>query len=336
MGITKTTIVKINDIKFPFNTAFTWDTPPGPIEEEVTLISDAYPRRIKIQDGYAEGTIEFRAVLKEGSNDPLDVMDGFLRTSYSYYDTTTSRVVHSSVKYDWSYEEDGALGVPKKPFEFRQVEATADTAVQSDSDDKIAFSFIAGGDLLKLFRFKAREDTDGEVTAFNLEIWSDNSGSPGAKLAGTNTLNITGIDPADGADYTSADWITVDFETNDILGSATLTKGTKYWLVIDSVDTDELYVSYTGNNRYADGDVYTYDGSWAQVSGATPTYIIQFYNTYGGHNIRVRTYDGSNYIEYFCEGCDVWMPSPDVGPQRSIIFRMKFRTNKVTLTKNIS
>ena len=59
MSITKKTVVTMNELRFPLNTSFSWDTPPGPIEESVTPISDPYPRNIRVQDSYGEGTIEY-------------------------------------------------------------------------------------------------------------------------------------------------------------------------------------------------------------------------------------------------------------------------------------
>ena len=335
MGIATKAEVTLNEIRFPLNTAFSWDVPPAPIEEEIEVISDSVKRKVRIQDQYAEGTIEFRGVLRDGSNDPLDIMDALLRSHYSYYDTSTSTVVHSSTKYDWDYEVSGNLGVPKKPFELRQVEATADVGFD-EVYYKISYSFKAGGDLLRLFRFKAREALNGDFTQVYVEIFDDNSGEPGSKLSGSNTVHITGLNPADGSDYTDADWLTIDFDTNDLLGTATLTKGERYHIVLEFDSEESGFLCYSGNNRYQYGDMYRYDTSWNEVSGACPTFILQFYNTLGGHNIRIRTKDGSNYQEYFCEACDVMMSSPDVGPNRSIIFRMKFRTNKVTLTKSYS
>jgi len=160
-----------------------------------------------------------------------------------------------------------------------------------------------------------------KVEAFDLEIWTDNAGVPNAKLASTNTVTVyasAGSNTATtayigalttGTTQADATWETVDMSADlpNIMGTATLTVGTAYWLVIRNVQgaNDDLGVCHTTINDYEGGvalqdDDVTSSPAWGDAPAGTMdlTFIIQC-EAEEGHEIWLYDYKSSTTGHYW-------------------------------------
>jgi hypothetical protein len=265
-----------------------------------------YDHDVEVEFGeYAEGTLEFRPMDRAYGNDPSTVVDvlGFA-LGHAEYDTATDFI--TLVTTD-DLDSDTPEAASQRIVEVRQVDSTASHAI-SDSgaaDEAWAQQFIAGGEDIYLVRFKLYNASGDIVTSFELELWSDDgSDKPDAKLASTNTVLVTcgaGSDDATndyigaltvGSSYNDATWETIDMSANtpNLLGTATMTIGTKYWLVLRNVLAADknLYVNYT-TTEYNDNGVALQDDdvdnspAWGDAPANTKdlAFILQFYTTEG-------------------------------------------------------
>jgi len=320
---------------------FKWNTTPGPVNEEIVDMADNQTKCIPVSE-YAEGLATCVAGVNPNSNTPLDIMDtlGFKLTN-SYYDTATGVVVHGTTYYDISEFASGNLMMGPIPIETRQVEATTDLALDMNGTyRKFAFKFIAPAEKIDTIKLKLREAVNGDVTGWKMEIWSDSAG-PNAIVTNTVTATVTGKDPADGATFASATWLSIDVSSAgfDIMGTGSLVPGTDYWLVLEATDNDALYVCVTTNERYTEGDVYHYNGAvWAHLADATAkngTFIIQGTNTKGGNTVDVYQYNSgkTKYLKTHLEGCVVTIDSLDIGAQKAQKHIIKFKSQDITKTR---
>lgn len=260
----------------------------------------------------ASGSISIWGKDSAYGNDPMPLVDFVsLVSGYAQYDTT-----NDIVEYTYDCQDStttGTLG-PKRIIEIRQTQATASTTIDDDAtEEALAQQFIAAGEDINLVRLKLREPVGTDLNSFDLEIWTDSgSDKPNAKLANTNTVTVNcsaGTDDAtndyigaltEHADYTGATWETIDMsaDTPNIMGTASLTLGTLYWLVIRNTVAagEDLGVCYTTNNNNANGlalgdDDVTNSPAWGDgpASITDLTYVIQF-EAAAGHQIKIYDY----------------------------------------------
>lgn len=347
MGAITKTKVYINGIGLPLAQSFNWTHPPGPVEEWIPNISDPFERPIPIKENYAEGDFEIIAQVNGDCNDPLEMMDvlGF-NDSYSYFDTSTESVLHSSTVYNFTDEASGAMGRPQVPIELRQTNADAVQGIENDASaiNKVAFRFKAMAEDLHSFSFKAYDISGLDVTSVILEVWSDSSGDPDAKVASTNTVTETGMTITDGTGVGDADWETItDLEegaANDLLNGQELTVGDWYWIVIEANSANLIYIAGSTTSKYKNSDMQRYDdndSSWKACANSIidPCFILQGYHKYGGHTVDIREYttDESNYIRHLCQASNVVVGQPNYAPQKATRITFKFTSNKAVSSK---
>jgi len=284
----------------------------GPKFDAFDVLDDVYGRQAELTTDMASGSVRIKARDNSYGNDPMNLSDFFsLAFGYSQYDTATGIV---SMVFDTGDQTTPDLMGPKRIVELRQTEAATYHYI-SDSgavDEAWAQSFIAAGEDINLIRLKLFDKVATKVESFDLEIWTDNVGVPNAQLALSNTVTVHASAGADDAtnDYigalttgvsqADATWETVDMSANlpNIMGTAVLTIGTTYWLVIRNVldADDDLGVCYTtaANNENGvalqDDDV-TAAPAWGDAPAGTAdlTYIIQF-EAAEGHEVRIYDY----------------------------------------------
>lgn len=315
-----------------------WSDPPHKEHETIQSIYDAHDRYVQI-DEYARGTleVEFVAHIDGNINDPMALFDALgMKSTYSYYDTANDKLVHSSEHYDWS--EVGTLGQPVIPIEIRQIEQDSSADLDSDGTKrKIAFKFKAAGESLDDMLFTVQEAVDGDVAGWDMEIWSDDSGEPNSQLVGSSTLNVTAAgdhEPGDGA----MAWAHVD---DDIMGTATLTVGTDYWLVFIGTDTDPLSIGGSTNQNTDTMDVMYENAlpAWNQDGSLeNPTVCLRFSNSVGGQFVRFKEYDQglSDYIEWTMEDCKVTNTGVTIESKKSVKVKLEIYSEKIQESENIS
>ena len=331
-GISRT-VVYVNGHRLPFTHALTWDKAPAPLKETVTLIQDPYERRLHIKGSFGSGMITCKGWVNENGSEPqtwMDVMQH--RYRYSYYDIATSKVVESSTTYDASDIEDAMLGKPKIPKEIRQVEANGEVELDGDGTyTMVAQSFKAHSNVLTTLKILARDVADHNVATLNVHIYSDSAGAPDTLLTNA-TVNATGLTFTDGTGYGNATWVSIDID--GINDTTALVVGTTYWLVLEAAENDSLFLNRTSNNRYTSGTALGYSGSWAAISGVSDfDFILQGYDTYGGHTIDIYEYNqGQTLVDHWkCEACDIFIQGPTMNPQEVMSLMLKFSSEQITL-----
>lgn len=273
----------------------------------------------------ANGTMEMKAKHRLYANDPSSLMDvlGF-SLGHVEYDTTNDVITlvdDDLTSYDSDESSTGRI------VEIRQTEATASHAI-SDSgvaDEAWAQSFIAAGEEIYKIAVKVYASAGTPSEQFDIEIWTDDGGSPNkpnAKLASSNTVTVyatSGSDSATsyylghafstGSSYVDADWETIDFSgVTDLTGSATLTVGTVYWLVFRNVGAtanDDLFFAYTTNDGNENGKALQDDDienspAWGDAPASTQdlTFIVQCLTTDGLRLTIYDYYDSTSGIKY--------------------------------------
>lgn len=247
-------------------------------------------------------------------NDPMPLIDFVsLVSGYAQYDTT-----NDIIEYTYDDQDADTTGTygPKRIIELRQTEATASTTIDDDTDEEaMAQQFIAAGEDINLIRLKIREPVATDLDSFDLEIWTDSANKPNAKLTNSNTVTVNcsaGSDDAtndyigaltEHADYTGATWETIDMSADlpNIMGTASLTLGTTYWLVIRNTvgAGEDLGICYTTNDNsdnglaLGDDDIQTAP-AWGDgpASITDLTFVIQF-EAAAGHQIKIYDYKDS-------------------------------------------
>lgn len=290
--------------------------------DEFDVLDDQYKRYAELDSFMASGTVRIKSKYNTYSNDPMGSMEFLsLIAGYSQYDTTNDIV---EMVFDSAEQTTTDLKGPKRIVELRQTEALASHYI-SDSgsaDEAFAQSFVAAGEDIYLVRLKLYDKAATKVESFDLEIWDDSGGSPNAKLTNTNTVTVncdTGSDDAtndyigaltSGTGYGDATWETIDMSANtpNIMGTASLTIGTTYWLVIRNVQdaNDDLGVTYSTSDRYDGGEAKQDDDvgnspAWGDHTAAKDlTFVIQC-QAAEGHTMRIYDYDTSTtgyYTQY--------------------------------------
>ena len=307
--------------------------------DKFDVLDDNYGRMVELDSFMATGTVRIKSVHNSYSNDPMTLVDFFsLATGYSQYDTTNEVVV---MTFDSGDQTTVGLMGPKRIIELRQIEAPIYHYI-SDSgaaDEAFAQSFIAAGEDINLIRLKLFDKTATKVEAFDLEIWTDSASKPNAKLASSATVTVyasAGTDDATkdyigalttGTDQDDATWETIDMSADlpNIMGTASLTIGTTYWLVIRNVQSanDDLGVCYTTSANFDGGAALQDDDvgnspAWGDAPAGTAdlTFIIQF-EAAEGHEIRIYDYKSATtgfYTNY--EGVRFFRAQYKPSPQK--------------------
>jgi len=329
--------VYLNGQKLDFVSSFNWETPPQHSFQDIKDIGTVHDRRIQVTT-YMKGAGSATVLAPVGmpSNDPMSLMDilGF-RQRYTAYNTTTGILEHNTTIYDTSYGSDGTLQKPLVPHEIRQTEANGEIIIDSDGthtpNTQIAQKFKAHCTDVTTLKLKLRDIVTTQVATLNVEIWSDNSGTPNAILSGA-VINETGMSITDGTDYEDATWVTVDL--TGINDTTALVPGTNYWLVLEAAESDPLYINKTTNNRYSPGALWKDTGSWSVDSGDL-TFILQGTDSYGGHNIIIYDYTSGDtaYRKYVCYGCHVVLDGIGVTSQEQQTANLSFSSEKIEITK---
>lgn len=291
--------------------------------EEFDVMDDHFGRNVHL-DGYeASGAVGMKAIHSAGT-DPMPLIDALSLTSgFGEFDTT-NEIVTMTYDDQSATEESAVSGKygPKRLFEIRQTDDDSSNGFTDNgsTDEAWAQQFIAGGEDINLIRLKLYNLTGNIVDRFDLEIWTDDGADkPDAKLASSNTVVVmctSGSDDATtdyigaltiGTGYADATWETIDMssDTPNILGSATLTIGTLYWLVIRNVDNgggDDLYINLNTTTNDYGGGVALRDNNilsspaWDDAPAGTQDlcFVIQF-EAEQGHTVVV--YDYKNATE---------------------------------------
>jgi len=334
------TKVYINGIGLPIPQSFNWTHPPGPVDEMVPTIQDEFERPIRVKDNYAEGDFEVIAYCNYYANDPVPMMDvlGF-NDRYSYFDTVTETVIHSSETYGWSDEADGSLGMPQVPIELRQTESGVTGDISNGANNMMAFRFKAAGEDIHRLVILCEDVTASEVTSLILQVWSDSSGDPDAVIPSSNTPAISITPSSDAEDYL----VLTDLEegaTNDLLDGEELTVGDWYWLVVDANHAEALTIHGTVNSRYSGSDVQVSDdggSTWSAAANSMENMVftLQFYHKYGGHSVKVYEYNAGEdkYILNDCQACNVLIDAPAYASQKATRVKIKFKSNYAISSK---
>lgn len=259
-----------------------WADSPEPKYEEVPNIYDAFTRYVEV-NGEGEGTLEvsFLANISD-VNDPVELFDALgMKSTYSYYDTTEEKMVHSSDHYDFS--DNMTLVRPQIPIEGRQI--NQDTTISLDDGtaeaEAIAFRVKAMGDVLDLVRFMGLDVSDGD-TDVTVSLYTEDSNEPDSIIAGSSsTVTVSGD---------TLSWYSVSD-----LSVESLTVGDYYWVVLQNPSADVVNIGAYASSSASFMDVMQYDGAdWTQVAGSeNPTVILQFYNSAGGHKVELYSYNQS-------------------------------------------
>ena len=266
----------------------------------------------------ASGSISVWGKTSLYGNDPMPLIDFVsLVSGFAQYDTT-----NDIVEYTYDSQDAVTPGTygPNRIIEVRQTEATASQKIDNEGGDSEAWaqSFVAAGEDIYAIKLKCYTTAAGPLESFQMEIWSDDGGSPNkpsAIVASTNTVTVdcgAGVDTEttdyigaldNGAGFADAVWETIDMSLSlpDIMDGEDLTIGTTYWLVIKetATTTDDLFIAYSSNDNYEGGKCLRDDDvdvapAWGDATAGAEdlAFIIQFKAT-AGHQIKIYDYKNS-------------------------------------------
>jgi len=255
-------------------------------EEEFNVIEDSFNHYVEYED-FASGSIGLKDQYRTGA-EPTTFLDALgFAMGHTEYDATNDIIKHVDDNLSAAGElTTGDGSAPQRIVELRNI--TGGNTIDRTSDGgttnpALGQSFIAPGeDINSLIRLKFKTTTGNVAESFDVAIHSDNSGSPAATaLSGSSTVTWSNA-----TQTWSESAVTWEVDTTDILGSATLTIGTTYWLVIDNIQTvsgDVVSFSYSTSDDYSGGTLkknsnFGGGGNWVvtNLTDAILDFVIQF------------------------------------------------------------
>lgn len=291
-------------------------TRAGYEKETFNVVNDNNDHDVHLEKR-GEGSLTFKGI-GGAADDPVSHIDGDQNDPHTLYDLIMNTIGYA----EWDITNDVfsyAEAVYNSPPSTDQayIQRILETRVTSwggnglgindDPDEEgMAFPIIAGGEDIYTIKLHLASSSGDKIHTFDLEIWDDSSDEPNAKLTNSSTITIHNTDAGEAGsddatnDYIafpvdSDDWVTIDMSDNtpNIMGTASLTIGTKYWIVIRNTTTagEELSVSEQVPAIYSDqSGVLALDMSAPSWTTRYPVLNIVQFQTADGMKVEVYDY----------------------------------------------